>query len=422
VQIASEILSCERLTRNGEPGEQSSPVRRREIQHSAIGLALFTIVLLVISGCGKKAVSPQAGLPEVEVTEAQQQDVPIYEVWVAQLNGPVNAEITPKVQGYLLKQNYQNGFFVEKNQLLFELDARQYEAALDQAKAQLAVSQANLARTNTDVARDTPLAAQNAIPQKQLDNDLASQAAMKAMVEAAAAYMQNAQLNLAWTKVYSPISGIAGVSNSQIGDLVGTTTKMTTVSQINPIWAYFNVSEGMFLSISKQVEGFISGKVRQTLNSKPIEYIQSNDIPYPNRGRFVYVNRQVGTQTGTIQMAAEFPNPEAALRPGGFGRVRIQTGDNKNALVVPQQAVIEVQSEYQLIVLTPDNKATFRPVKVGERFGSNWIITEGLKPGERVVVRGIQKVQALAAQIPQSAMEGVPVIPKPYALVAAEGN
>jgi membrane fusion protein (multidrug efflux system) len=178
----------------------------------------------------------------------------------------------------------------------------------------------------------------------------------------------------------------------------------------------------MFLSISKQVKGFISGKVSQTLNSKPIEYIQSNEIPYPSRGRFIYVNRQVGTQTGTIQMAAEFPNPEAALRPGGFGRVRIQTGDNKNALVVPQQAVIEVQSEYQLIVLTPDNKATFRPVKVGERFGSNWIITEGLKPGERVVVRGIQKVQALAAQIPQSAMEGVPVIPKPYALVAAKGN
>jgi membrane fusion protein (multidrug efflux system) len=418
---ASEIPSCDRRTRNEKPGEQSS-VRRREIQRSAIGLGLFAIGLFLFSGCGKKEVGSQAGPPEVEVTEALQQNVPIYEEWVAQLNGPVNAEIMPKVQGYLLKQNYQNGFFVEKNQLLFELDARQYEAALDQAKAQLAVSQANLARTNTDVARDTPLAAQNAIPQKQLDNDLASQAAMKATVEAAAANMQNAQLNLAWTKIYSPISGIAGLSNSQIGDLVGTTTKMTTVSQINPIWAYFNVSEGMFLSISKQVKGFISGMVSQTVNGKPIEYIQANDVPYPNRGRFTYVNRQIGTQTGTIQMAAEFPNPDGALRPGGFGRVRIQTGDNKNALVVPQQAVIEVQSEYQLIVLTPDNKATFRSVKVGERIGSNWIITEGLKPGERVVVRGIQKVQAFAAQMPRSAMEGVPVTPKPYVLVAAEGN
>jgi membrane fusion protein (multidrug efflux system) len=197
---------------------------------------------------------------------------------------------------------------------------------------------------------------------------------------------------------------------------------MTIVSQIDPIWAYFNVSEGMFLSISKQVKGFISGKVSQTVNSKPIEYIQSDDAPYPYKGRFTYVNRQVGTQTGTIQMAAEFPNLDAALRPGGFGRVRIQTGENKNALVVPQQAVIEVQSEYQLIVLTPDNKATFRPVKVGERIGSNWIITEGLKPGERVVVRGIQKVQALAAQMPESGIEGVPVTPKPYTLVAAQGN
>jgi membrane fusion protein (multidrug efflux system) len=421
MQTSSAIPSAERRTKNAESGEQLY-TRRREIQRSTIGRGLFTIALLLFSGCGKKEVSPQAGPPEVEVTEALQQDVPIYEEWVAQLNGPVNAEITPKVQGYLLKQNYQNGFFVEKDQLLFELDPRQYEAALDQAKAQLAVSQANLARTNTDVARDTPLAAQNAIPQKQLDNDLASQAAMKAMVEAAAANTQNAQLNLGWTKVYSPISGIAGVSNSQIGDLVGTTTKMTTVSQINPIWAYFNVSEGIFLGISKQVKGFISGKGSQTLSSKPIEYIQSNDIPYPNKGRFTYVNRQVGTQTGTIQMAAEFANPDGALRPGGFGRVRIQTGDNKNALVVPQQAVIEVQSEYQLIVLTPDNKATFRPVKVGQRIGSNWIIAEGLKPGERVVVKGIQKVQALAAQMPQSAMEGVPVIPKPYALVAAGTN
>lgn len=396
-------------------------MRRREIQRSVAGPALFTIALLLFSACGKKEASPKATPPEVEVTEALQQDVPIYQEWVAQLNGPVNAEITPKVQGYLLKQEYQNGFLVEKGQLLFELDPRQYEAAVDQAKAQLAVSQANLDRTNTDVARDTPLAAQNAIPQKQLDNDLASQAAMKATVEASAANLQNAQLNLAWTKIYSPISGIAGVSNSQIGDLVGTTTKMTTVSQINPIWAYFNVSEGMFLSISRQVKGFISGSV-SPLNSKTVEYTQSNDVPYPYKGRFTYVNRQIGTQTGTIQMAAEFANPEGALRPGGFGRVRIQTGDNKNALVVPQQAVIEIQSEYQLIVLTPENKATFRPVKVGERVGPNWIIAEGLKPGERVVVRGIQKVQALAAQMPKSATEGVPVIPKPYALVAAEAN
>jgi membrane fusion protein (multidrug efflux system) len=327
----------------------------------------------------------------------------------------VNAEITPKVQGYLLKQNYQNGYLVEKGQLLFELDPRQYEAEVNQAKAQLGFAEANLARADADVKRDTPLAAQNAIPQKQLDTDLANQAATRSEVKSKKANLANAELNLNWTKIYSPIEGIAGVSNSQIGDLVGSSTKMTTVSQVHPIWAYFSVSESLFLNFAPQVTGIISGKVRQARNPMTVEFIQANEAPYPHKGRVIYVNRQVGTQTGTIQMAAEFPNPEAILRPGGFGRVRIKIGDTKNALLVPQAAVIEVQSQYQLIVLTPDNKAMFRPVKVGDRVGQNWIITEGLKPGERVVVEGIQKVQMSAAQTPQSAKEGVPVIPKPYA-------
>ena len=232
--------------------------------------------------------------------------------------------------------------------------------------------------------------------------------------------MQNAELNLAWTKVYSPIDGIAGVSNSQIGDLVGTATKMATVSQVNPIWAYFNVSESLFLSFASKVSGIITGKVsRDTLKNTPVEFIQSNNEPYPQKGVIIYVNRQVGTQTGTIQMAAEFPNPDAVLRPGGFGRVRFQTGDNKNALLVPQPAVIEVQSQYQVIVLTPDNKAMFRPVKMGERVGPNWIVTEGLQPGERVVVEGILKVQQFAAAAPELAKEGIPVVAKPYVPPAA---
>ncbi len=294
------------------------------------------------------------------------------------------------------------------------------EAAEDQAKAQVEVAQANLARVTADVQRDTPLAAQNAIPQKQLDTDLANQAAMKAEVQATQANLQNAQLNLAWTKVYSPIDGIAGVSNSQIGDLVGTATKMATVSQVNPIWAYYNVSESLFLSFASKVTGIITGKVsKATLKSAPVEFIQSNNEPYPLKGTIIYVNRQVGTQTGTIQMAAEFPNPDAVLRPGGFGRVRFQTGDNKDALLVPQPAVIEVQSQYQVIVLTPDNKAMFRPVKMGERVGPNWIVTEGLKPGERVVVEGILKVQQFAAAAPELAKEGIPVVAKPYVPPAA---
>jgi membrane fusion protein (multidrug efflux system) len=378
------------------------------------------MTLLVFVGCEKPEEKPKAGPPEVLVAEVTQQNVPIVNEWVAQLNGPVNAEITPKVQGYLLKQEYQNGYFVKKGQLLFELDPRQYQAAVEQAKAQVAVAQAKYAEATTNVDRDTPLAAQNAIPQKQLDTDLANQAATKAEVLAQQASLQNAELNLAWTKVYSPIDGIAGVSNAQVGDLVGTATKMATVSQVNPIWAYFNVSEGLFLGFASQVTGIITGKVSSaTLKNMPVEFVQANNEDYPRKGTIIYVNRQVGTQTGTIQMAAEFANPDAVLRPGGFGRVRISTGVNKNALLVPQAAVIEVQSQYQLIVVTPDNKAMFRPVKVGERVGPNWIVTEGLKPGEKVVVEGILKVQQFAAQAPELAREGIPVVPKPYVAPAA---
>src|SRR5271165_1707074 len=409
-----ELQGCGPELKTASPSKQSARIRR-QCNRTAIILGLLGLALLVLTACEKKEEKPKAGPPEVLVAEVMQQDVPIYTEWVAQLNGSVNAEITPKVQGYLLKQDYQNGFFVKKGQLLFELDPRQYEAAVEHAKAEVAVQQANLERVTADVQRDTPLAAQNAIPQKQLDTDLANQAAYKAEVQATKAALANAELNLAWTKVYSPIDGIAGVSNSQIGDLVGTTTKMATVSQVNPIWAYFNVSESVFLGIASQVTGVITGKVsKDSVAAKPVEFIQANDELYPQKGKFIYVNRQVGTQTGTIQMAAEFPNPDAVLRPGGFGRVRISTGENKNALLVPQPAVIEIQGQYQLIVLNAENKATFRPVKVGDRVGPNWIISEGLKPGEKVVVEGIQKVQQFAAAVPEMAKEGVPVVAKPY--------
>ena len=391
--------------------EPKSVIRKNR---DLIILGLFALALL-LTACEKKEGKPKAGPPEVLVAEVAQQDVPIVHEFVAQLNGPVNAEITPKVQGYLLKQDYQNGYFVKKGQLLFELDPRQYQAALEQAKAQVAVAQAKLAEATTNVDRDTPLAAQNAIPQKQLDTDLANQTALKAEVLAQQANLQNAELNLAWTKVHSPIDGIAGVSNSQIGDLVGTATKMATVSQINPIWAYYNPSESLFLSFASKVTGLITGKTSSaTLKNFPIEFIQANGEPYPHKGFIAYVNRQVGTQSGTIQMAAEFPNPDAELRPGGLGRVRVAIGESENALLVPQPAVIETQGQYQLIVLNAENKATVRPVKMGERVGPNWIVSEGLKPGEKVVVEGIQKVQQFAAAVPEMAKEGVPVVAKPY--------
>ena len=316
--------------------------------------ALLTVCLvgflLGLTACEKKEAPAPMGPPEVLVAEVALQNVPIFEEWVAQLTGPVNADITPKVQGYLLRQNYVNGYFVKKGELMFELDPRQYQAALEQAQAQVEVAQAGLSEADNNVARDTPLAAQNAIPQKQLDTDLSQQAARKAQVDAAKANLDNAKLNLAWTKVLSPIDGIAGNSNSQVGDLVGTTTKMATISQVNPIWANFNISESAYLGNVAAISQFIrSGKP----GNVPVRYIQANAEEYPHVGRIIQVNRQVSSGTGTVQFTAEFPNPDAILRPGGFGRVRIQTAENQNALLVPQAAVIEVQSLYQVIVVSP---------------------------------------------------------------------
>jgi len=372
--------------------------------------------LLLLIGCEKKEEAPKPTPPEVLVADVVQQDVPIFEEWVAQLTGPVNADITPKVQGYLLKQNYQNGYFVKKGQLLFELDPRQYQAEVEHAQATLERDQAQVARFQADVIRDTPLTEQNAIPQKQLDTDKANLAASQAQALADRAALDNAKLNLSWTKIYSPIDGIAGDAKSQVGDLVGTTTKMATVSQVNPIWANFNISESAYLGQAARISQFIRTGRGGTV---PVEYIQANGQAYPQKGRITQINREVSTSTGTIQVTAEFSNPEGILRPGGFGRVRAQTSDNKDALLVPQPAVIEVQSQYQIIVVTPENRAVFRPIKMGPRVGQNWIVTEGLKPGEKVVVEGIQKLQLAAAANPQFAKEGVPVSPKPYQATTA---
>jgi membrane fusion protein (multidrug efflux system) len=388
---------------------QGNSSRRNAIHPHAYGLSFLLAMIVIAVACGEKKPTAAPGPPEVQVADVVQQDVPIYTEWVAQLNGDTNAQIMPKVQGYILTKNYREGFFVRKGTLLFEIDPRPFQAALDQAKAQLAAAEASLSKAQTDVIRDTPLAAQNAIPQKQLDNDVAAQAAAKAQVAAANAQVEQAQLNLAWTKVYSPIDGLAGTATAQVGDLVGTTTKMTTVSKVNPIRAYFSISESAYLQDADKILASIRG---ESFKQAPqVEYIQANEVPYPNKGRVILVNREISSQTGTIQVAAEFPNSEAVLRPGGFGRVRMRTGDNKNALLVPQRAVQEVQSAYQVVVVGPDNKASFRPIKVAEKVGSNWVVTEGLKPGEKVIVEGFMKVR-----------EGTPVSIKPLAETASAGE
>jgi membrane fusion protein (multidrug efflux system) len=362
----------------------------------------FAALLLTtcLVGCKQKEEAPQQAPPEVEVTEVTQRNVPVYREWVAQLNGRYNAQITPRVQGYLLTQDYRDGFFVKKGQLLYQVDPHAFEVAIAQAKAQVAEAVANLSNADTNVARDRPLAAQSAIPQKQLDTDIATQAASQAQLDAAKAQLAQAQLNLSWTKVYSPIDGIAGISSAQIGNLVGTTTVMTTVSQVNPIWAYFNISEADYLSRAEMFYQLISGK---RVASPVLDFIQADGTTYPKKGKIVLVNREVTSQTGTIQLVAEFPNPDAILRPGGFGRVRFLVATNENAMVVPQQAVIEIQSMYTVAVVEPGNKAAFRVVKMGDRVGTDWIVTEGLKPGEQVIVQGYMKVR-----------EGTPVTPKPF--------
>ena len=389
--------------------ENCSRLARSDFHVNLVTIIGCTFLLLAGIGCDGKGKAPPPSPPEVEVTGVVQRDVPIYQEWVAQLNGQVNAEITPKVQGYLLKKDYSEGFFVHQSQLLYEIDPRPFVASLDQAKAQVAVAVAQQTEAENNVTRDRPLAAQNAIPQKQLDTDISTLAATTAQVNAVKASMVQAELNLSWTKVLSPIDGLAGISNSNVGDLVGTTTKMTTVSQVNPIRAYFNISESDYLGKAQMISRLLRGAQGKPL---PIEFIQTNGTVFPAQGKIVLVNREVASQTGTIQLAAEFPNKDGILRPGGFGNVRIQTGVLEHALLVPQAAVIEVQSMYQLVVVTPENKAMFRPVKVGERVGQDWIITDGLKPGERVIVQGFMKVQ-----------EGTPIIPKPYVVTStAEGN
>ena len=403
---------------------RSSTLRQTICSFPLRHAASLTGVLLLaaaFNGCGKEKVRADApSPPEVQVAPVVLQDVPVYEESVAQLNGPVNADISPKVQGYLLSQNYVNGSLVRTGQLLFQIDRRPFEAALDEAKADVERAVSSLSKASNDVQRDTPLAAQKAIPQKQLDDDIANEAWAKAELKAKKAAQEQAQLNLGWTSVYSPVDGIAGVANSQVGDLVGTITKMTTVSQIDPIWAYFNISETLYLRFAPQISRALqTSGVKSTI---PVEYIQANDVPYPFKGKIIFVSREVTTGTGTIQLAAAFPNRDAILRPGGFGKVRVLTGTDKNAMLVPQPSVIEVQSQYQVIVVGSDNKATVHPVKVGERVGPNWIVTDGLNAGDRVVVEGIQKVQTLAAQSPQFAKEGVPVTTKPYASAAGGSN
>ena len=372
------------------------------------------VILLASVGCGKSEQS-QPRPPEVEVVQVEQKDVPIWKEWVGTLDGLVNAQVRPQVTGYLLRQTYQEGSFVRKGQLLFEIDPRTFQAALDQVKAQLAnaeqqlaQAEANQVKAQLDVNRYVPLAKEQAVTQQDLDNAVqanraaeAQVRAAKAQIDAAKAQVATAQLNLGFTKIVSLIDGIAGVAQAQIGDLVGPTTLLTTVSTVDPIKVYFPVSERGYLDYIK--ENPDAAKRAAQERKLALELILADGSLYAYKGNFSFADRQVDVKTGTLRLEGLFPNPGNILRPGQFARVRAITTTKKDALLVPQRAVTELQGSYQVAVVGSDNKVSIRPVKVGERVGTEWIIDEGLKPGDRVVAEGVQRAKA-----------GMTVNPKPF--------
>jgi RND family efflux transporter MFP subunit len=368
-----------------------------------LAAAVVGLLTAVSAGCeGRVDSAPAPPVPKVEVTSVIQKDVPIKGEWVGTLEGYVNAQISPQVSGYLIRQDYKEGALVRKGQVLFEIDPRPFQAALDQAKGQLAQAEARMANADINVKRDIPEAEAHAIPQSQLDTDTQSLRGAKAAVEADQAAVEQAELNLGYTKVLSLIDGIAGVNTVQVGNLVGPSTVLTAVSQVSPIKVYFPISEQEYL---RMADGGGPGSVDFITHASriPLQLTLADASVYPHPGRIVFADRQVNAQTGTIQIVGEFPNARNLLRPGQYARIQAPTGFITGALLVPQAAVNQEQGTYQVTVIGADNRAQFRTVEVGPRVGTLWVITSGLKPGERVVVAGAEK-----------AKEGELVNPTPY--------
>jgi membrane fusion protein (multidrug efflux system) len=341
--------------------------------------------------------------PTVQVALVERRDVSLSSEWIATMDGYINAEIQPHVSGYLIRQDYREGSFVRKGDLLFEIDPRPFKAALDQVKGQLAQSQAQvvqaqaqLVKASQDVTRDTPLADAKAIAQSQLDNDLqakagaeAAVAAARAAVTAAQASVEQAELNLSFTKIVSLVDGVAGIAKAQIGDHLSTTSVLTSVSQVDAIKVYFPMSEQDYLRAQK------IGTKAASMQSTPLKGIAltlvlADGSIYPHTGEVLWTDRQVDPSTGTIRVAAGFPNPGNILRPGEYGRVRAVTEERHNALLVPQAAVTELQGVNQVAVVGPDNKVKIQKVQVGSQVGTDWIVHQNLAAGDRVVVAGLQ--------------------------------
>lgn len=354
---------------------------RSPLQTPAIALALALGL-----ACGKTRQPPAPPL-QVEVSPASQQDVPLFHEWIGTVDGFVNAEIRPQVEGYLLKQVYREGFPVKAGQLLFQIDPRQFQAAVNQAKAGMARDQASLDKARLDVDRYTPLVAQKAISQQELDNALSAYKQAQANLDASQAAYDKAKLNLDWTRVLSPIDGIAGMAKVQVGDLVNGQKAMTTVSTVDPVKVYFNASEAEYMSWAQAWSAKGGGK-------GSLQLVLSDNSTYPHKGDPFMTDRNVDVKTGTITLAGLFPNPDHLLRPGQYAKVRAVLGIEKNAVMAPLRAVFEVQGQSRVAVVGQDNKVDIRPVDLGPHVGPLVVIEKGLGLQDRVVVEGVQKVSA----------------------------
>jgi RND family efflux transporter MFP subunit len=388
--------------------------------------SLCLVVLAVVYGMSRHAstaaTTPNRGAA-VEVVQVEQRTVPIYAEWIGTLDGLVNADVRAQVTGYLIKQDYQEGAFVKKGQLLFEIDPRPFQAALDQALGQLAQAKANLAnaqavqvRTQLDVNRYTPLAQEQAASQQDLDNSVQNNLAAKATVETAKAQIrtneatvENARINLDFTRLIAPIDGIVGLAQLQVGALVspGSGT-VTAVSTLDPIKVYFTVGEPQYLAWQRRFPTELSRE--NAHKNLHLQLILADGTTYPHEGTFFFADRQIAIGTGAIRIAALFPNPGNVLRPGGYAKVRAIINEVDGALLVPQRSVTELQGSYQVAVVGDDGRVSIRPVTVGNIVGSEQIISRGLKAHETVVAEGTQKVRP-----------GMQVTVKPYSASATKG-
>ena len=395
--------------------KRNSVLKAKNVMWGSAGAAVLIILLVLGIHSSAKSTEKAPPPPIIEVAPVEQRDVPVYQEWIGTLTGQVNADVKAQVTGYLLKQLYKEGSYVKKGQLLFEIDARPFQAALDQAKgqlaqaqaqlvqneAQLATAEANQLKSQQDVEKYGPLAQAEAVSKQDFDNATQTNTANKAQVQAAKAAIgaakaqiqasqatvETATINLNFTRIVSPIDGVAGFAQAQVGDLVSTSSGvLTTVSTLDPIKDYFSVSEQEYLTLQKQFSGSYS-------DGWKLQLILADGTTYPREGHFYFADRAVDRNTGAIQLWGLFPNPGNVLRPGQYGKVRAILRVQQNALLIPQAAVTEEQGSYSVDVVGDDNRVAMRPVQVGDRTGTLWVIRDGLNPGERVVAEGQQNLK-----------------------------